>query len=158
MCNFRVLSGGFFLSVLCMLLLILPAVSQQGGQQQPAFKAVAETKLIMQGVTFPNFEGMERLLKEQPANVQSWAFVRGQALLVAETGNLLMLRPPRGNGKNVWFSDAAKMRETATELARAAAKKDYVKSRTLLVNLANRCNSCHTTFRVKKEIVPFAKK
>ena len=39
---------------------------------------------------------IERLLSQKPADVQSWTFARGQALLIAETGNLLMLRPPKG--------------------------------------------------------------
>ncbi|HZY85374.1 MAG TPA: hypothetical protein VFE78_11120, partial [Gemmataceae bacterium] len=61
----------------------------------PKLVSVAETKLIMEGMTMPNYRGIAHQLEKKPADVETWAFVRGQALLVAESGNLLMLRPPK---------------------------------------------------------------
>ena len=61
----------------------------------PKLEAVAETRLLMEGLAQANFRGLERLLAEKPGEVKTWTFARGQALLIAETGNLLMLRPPK---------------------------------------------------------------
>src|SRR5687768_9503071 len=75
-----------------------PATQPQA-KPAPRLEAVADTKLLMEGLNQSNLRGLEKLLKERPADVETWAFLRGQALLVAETGNLLMLRPPRNQGQ-----------------------------------------------------------
>jgi len=126
-----------------------------GKKVAPKMEAVAETKLLMDGLAHANFRGLERLLTEKPAEMQAWTFARGQALLLAETGNLLMLRPPRKQGQAVWFERAADLRKQATQLAGTLAQRDYAGSRAGLQRLAQACNRCHQTFRVEVEIVPF---
>src|SRR5262245_51093607 len=69
----------------------------------PKFEALAETRLLMEGLAHPNYRSLNKLLKQKPADVETWTFARGQALLVAETGNLLLLRPPRNNGRDTWM-------------------------------------------------------
>src|SRR6516162_3153574 len=121
---------------------------------QPKQEPVAETKLLMEGLALPNFRGLDRNLRQKPAEADAWGFLRGQALLVAETGNLLMLRPPKSGGQDAWNANAAQLRESATRLARAAAERDYERSRASLAELANTCNRCHQTFRVNVRIPP----
>src|SRR5205823_14994868 len=104
----------------------------------------------------PNFRGLEKLLKQAPADNEAWAFVRGQALLIAEGGNLLLLRPPHNAGETVWQDRAAELRSVATKLARAAAARDYTRSRIGLHEVAGVCNRCHSAFRVPVRFSPFA--
>src|SRR5262249_41475186 len=80
--------------------------TQTPAKVQPKLEPIAETRLLMDGITHPNFRGIERLLAEKPADVQVWTFARGQALLIAEAGNLLMLRPPKSQGQALWFDRA----------------------------------------------------
>jgi hypothetical protein len=122
----------------------------------PRLEPVAETKLLMEGLNLANFRGLERLLRQRPDSVEAWKFARGQALLIAETGNLLMLRPPRSQGQPLWFARAAELRGAARDLAQNAGARDYEASRAALVSVANACNHCHQSFRVKVEIAPFA--
>jgi hypothetical protein len=122
----------------------------------PRLVPMAETRLIMEGLAESNFRGVERLLQKKPADVETWSFLRGQALLIAETGNLLMIRPPRTAGESLWLQRAGDMRNIAGQLARAAGSSDYERSRTLLTELAQSCNRCHQSFRVTTRIVPFA--
>ncbi len=136
-------------------LLPAPRLVEPGTRVTPKLEPVAETRLLMEGLAHANFRGVERLLRAKPANVQTWTFIRGQALLIAETGNLLMLRPPRSQGQPAWFERAMEMRKTATDLGRAAAARNFALSRTTFVNLANACNRCHQTFRIPVEIEPF---
>src|SRR5262249_46509538 len=124
---------------LCVAILLLAqaGVSQtpQGGPKgapkgeapkvSPKLQPIAETKLLMEGLAHANFPGLERLLKTKPAEQQTWTFARGQALLIAETANLLMLRPPRTQGQPVWFERSMDLRATATQLAQTIAKRDY---------------------------------
>jgi hypothetical protein len=123
----------------------------------PKLEAVAETKLLMNGLAHANFRGLERLLTEKPAEAQAWSFARGQALLVAETANLLLLRPPRNQGQAAWFERAVDLRKQATQLAGTLSQRDYAASRAGLQRLAQSCNRCHQTFRIDVEIVPFVR-
>lgn len=83
----------------------------------PRLEPIAETRLIMEGVAHTNFRGLERLLTARPNEDKAWQFARGQALLLAETANLLMLRPPKNQGQAVWFEKSMALRDAAKDLA-----------------------------------------
>ena len=151
--------AGILLALISTLLIAAPATSQlrrRDTAKTPKPEAVADTRLLMEGLNQANYRGLERLLKDKPAEVEAWTFARGQALLIAETGNLLMLRPPRGKGQDAWMDHAAELREAATALARAASKRDLDRSRNAFRDLAGTCNRCHQDFRVTVRLAPFA--
>src|SRR6516162_10265085 len=142
-------------SVAALLTLAPSASTQPPGKVQPKLEPVAETHLLMEGLAHANFRGLEKLLTQKPADVQTWTFARGQALLIAETGNLLMLRPPKSQGQATWFERASDLRSSAQQLAKTIASQDYDKSKAGLVSLAATCNRCHQAFRVAAEITVF---
>ncbi len=123
---------------------------------RPRPEAVAETKLLMEGLLQPNVRSLENHLRQPPADVDTWTFMRGQSLLIAETGNLLMLRPPKSSGQDVWLEYAAELRDRATQLAQQVAARDTDRGRAALVGLSKTCNRCHQAFRVQVRITPFA--
>lgn len=144
----------------CVLLLtsaVVPGLGQNTGKGKivPRLEPIAETRLLMEGLAHANFRGLERNLNKKPIDDQSWVFARGQALLIAETANLLMLRPPKNSGENAWMERSMDMRNQALQLAQQLAKKDVDKSKAGMQSLANSCNRCHQNFRVPIEIVPF---
>jgi hypothetical protein len=121
----------------------------------PKFEALAETKLLMEGLALPNYRAVEKHLQGKgPQDVDTWMFARGQALLIAETGNLLLLRPPRNEGRDTWMRRAMDMRQSAGDLARRLGNRDLAPSRNALLDLTNKCNNCHQTFRVPTRIGP----
>ncbi len=120
----------------------------------PKFEVVAETKLLMEGLALPNYRGLETLLNSRPGDAETWTFVRGQALLIAETGNLLLLRPPRKEGRDTWYRRAMELRTAAAELARTAGGRDYARSHAAFADLTNVCNHCHRNFRVNVRVGP----
>jgi cytochrome c556 len=130
-------------------------------QPQPAKKpikleAVAETKLLMEGLADPNTRALGKLLTNRPKDAEAWAFARGQSLLLAEAGNLLLMRPPKTKaGESAWLEHSADLRDQATALARAAAAKDYLQARAALAGVGNSCNRCHQQFRVAVRVDPF---
>jgi hypothetical protein len=136
------------------------AVSQPeiplSSRAQPKTVPVAETKLLMDGLANANYRGLEKLLKGNLEDAEGWTFARGQALLIAETGNLLLLRPPKTNGQEAWNKSSVELREAATRLARAAAARDMAGSRAQLGEMATACNKCHQSFRVPVQLTPFA--
>jgi hypothetical protein len=140
------------------LVLVPPAGTQQPAKVQPKLEPIAETRLLMEGLAHANFRGLERLLAQKPADAQTWTFARGQALLIAETANLLMLRPPKSQGQAVWFDRAAELRSSAKELATTLASQEFEKSKTGLISMAGKCNRCHQSFRIPVDIAAFADK
>lgn len=122
----------------------------------PRLVPVAETKLIMQGINQANFQGLEKLLKTKDLDSEGWAFARGQALLIAESGNLLMMRPPRNSGQDAWLKAGMELRDRARDLARTVSTRDVNRSRAGLTQLANTCNKCHQTFSVKTRVSAFS--
>lgn len=123
----------------------------------PRLEPVAETKLLMEGLAGPNSRALGKLLATKPKEAEAWTFARGQALLLAETGNLLLLRPPKVAGTDdAWAANAMELRERAAALSRAAAAKDYLQARAALAAVANACNRCHQSSQVKLRVDPFA--
>lgn len=121
----------------------------------PAPEPIAETKVLMEGMAGPNMRGLNKHLRDKPKEAEAWNFVRGQSLLLAEMGNLLLMRPPKTNERETWLGHAGDLRDAADKLARAAAAKDYAKSRAALATLANVCNRCHQAFQVPGRVDPF---
>jgi hypothetical protein len=162
MYTMKLLRRGLLVTIAASLLWTADAASQVtiqiGSRITPKLEPVAETKLLMEGLAHTNFKGIEQILSKKPADDQSWTFARGQALLLAETANLLMIRPPKKEGQPAWFERSMDLRKVATTLAQATGNKDFTASRTALVNTANSCNRCHQSFRVPIEIEPFAEK
>jgi hypothetical protein len=144
-----------FWAVAAGLLLTPVAVPQAPRKAAPRLEPVAETRLLMEGISMPNFQGLQKLLKEKPADADAWTFGRGQALLIAENGNLLLLRPPRSQGQDAWMTHAMDLRTAGTRLARTMAGRDYEGSRAGLVEMTNVCNRCHHAFRVATQLAPF---
>lgn len=131
--------------------LLLPTIgTSQSRRASPSLEPVAETRLLMEGLAHPNFKAIDRHLKEEPADEEAWQFARGQSLIIAETANLLMLRPPKNKrAEETWMARATDLRDESSKLARAAAARDIGKSRAAFSAVAASCNRCHETFRVE---------
>lgn len=131
-----------------------PATSTTPSTFTPRFEAVAETRLLMEGMAHANYRSIHRLLRNKPDDVETWTFARGQALLMAETGNLLLLRPPRNSGRDTWMRLGMDMRDKATAVARAVAARNLGQSQTALTALTASCNRCHQTFKIAVKVAP----
>ncbi|HZZ80144.1 MAG TPA: cytochrome c [Gemmataceae bacterium] len=152
------MSRHLFVALLLLGTSVVPGLSQNTGGPRivPKLEPIAETRLLMEGLAHSNFRGLERNLKKNPIDDQSWVYARGQALLIAESANLLMLRPPKNQGEPIWFDRSMDLRTKALALAQVLSKKDLDSAKASMRDLANSCNRCHQSFRVPVDIVPFA--
>lgn len=151
------LGSGIGLAGVAVLTLAAPHSRSQPRPTQPPPRLVpvAETRLLMEGLTKPNFDGLARALQKEPADAETWAVVRGQSLLVAEAANLLLIRPPKTrDAQQVWVPRVLALREIGVKLAEAAAAKDHATAKAELTSLATACNRCHESFRVPVRIDP----
>ncbi len=75
----------------------------------------------------------------------SWESIQSGSLILAEDGNLLLLRGPQEQ-RAKWIEHATTVRRIGGELYRAAKEKKANKSQQLYRTLLDNCNSCHEQF------------
>jgi hypothetical protein len=143
------------------LVVVAPAVPQIGLLKariasKPRLEPIAEISVLMKGINLPNLRGLDRELRQRPTSADAWSNIRGQALLIAENGNLLMLRPPRKLDEETWLARARDLRTVAAQLSESAAARDHEHSVAGLKELANACNRCHQFAKVDVQITSFA--
>ena len=141
--KYLLLTAGFALSTAC------------GGPPPPPFKAVVDTKLLMQAVVDPNADLIWDAVKSidtkagsqeiRPKTDEEWTAVRNAAVTVAEAGNLLMLVPRAKNGDD-WMKKAQEMIDTGEAAIRAAEAKNADRLFTVGGDIYEACSNCHRQY------------
>jgi hypothetical protein len=94
------------------------------------------------------FQGTYRRLKPAMAaepDRQGWKTIRSESLILAEGGNLLLVRKPEKDvGK--WTEFSVAVRENGAQLYKAAKQKDFAGSRKAYEAMLTQCNACHKHF------------
>ena len=131
------------------------AVSACGGPAPPPFRAVADTKLLMQSVVDPSadlvWDAVKIIMTQEgdqdirPKTDAEWAAVRNAAVAVAESGNLLMMVPRAKNGGE-WMQLAQDMINTGEAAIKAAEAKNAEKLFTVGGDLYDSCSNCHRKY------------
>src|SRR2546425_10954628 len=88
----RLLHDGGIMRILALLLLASPAIAQM-----PPFQPVATISEIMVAITLPYSDALLYIERNAPKNDRDWELLQMQALMLAESGNLLMIK---GRAKN----------------------------------------------------------
>ncbi len=127
----------WFLLVSVLLLLASVAMTQQ-----PAVKPVASVKRLMQAMVIPSSNALFSAARQTPKDDKEWAAVQNSAVLLGESGNLLMIG---GRAKNteVWMK-TSRVLVDAGGLALEAAEAKNVDAITDLGNqIVDACETCH---------------
>ncbi|MCO6458871.1 MAG: hypothetical protein J5I93_26485 [Pirellulaceae bacterium] len=112
----------------------------------PSVKPVDESMHhFMEYFYEPAYKRLKLQLAEQPADRAGWNAVKGDALTLAEGGNLLLLRAP-AEEKAAWSRMSAEVRELAGKVYQAARAQNYTQARGDYQALISRCNACHQKF------------
>jgi len=93
----------------------------------------------------PSYVRLKERLAAEPADKAAWRAVKGDALVLAEGGNLLLSRVPAKDGKD-WIRHSIESRDAAEKMYAASKKKDYKGTRENFVLMLGKCNACHTQF------------
>lgn len=95
----------------------------------------------------PFFKDLRTSMKAEPADKKAWKPVKANSLILAENGNLLMMRGPKdGVEKQEWNALAADLREHGRLLYKQAKKRDYALARKHYEAFITKCNACHEKF------------
>src|SRR4051812_4650391 len=106
-CCGRLLSGGR-MRILALLLLVSPAIAQS-----PPFRPVATISEIMVAITLPYSDALLYIQRNPPQNDRDWEMLQMQALMLAESGNLLMMKD-RAKNQGQWMKDARLLVDAGT--------------------------------------------
>src|SRR5689334_15022131 len=76
--------------------------------QAPAYQPVASVAQIMLAMSYPASDALFYVQRNAPKNDAQWEALQRQALIVAESGNLLMM-PGRARDQAKWIEDSKLM-------------------------------------------------
>lgn len=100
---------------------------------------------FMEYVFEPGYLRLKANMAAAPADNKVWKGIKGDALSLAEAGNLLLLRGPQEKRAD-WTKTSLAVRTAGGELYQAARKKDYPAAQAAYTTMLKNCNQCHQQF------------
>jgi hypothetical protein len=116
--------------------------AQSAAQGLPVEKDMHE---FMEYVFQPTYKRLKLAMAAAPAENAAWKGIKADALILAEGGNLLLLRAPEKDAA-AWNELSAAVREAGGKLYQAAKQKDYPAARPHYEAMLKKCNACHDQF------------
>ncbi len=126
-----------------------------GGPQPPPFKPVADVKQLMKAIVEPSadvvWDSVETIFtkdgmdERQPRTEAEWTNVRNHAMMLSESGNLLMMSPRAKDGDQ-WMKRAQELVEAAATALHAAEAKDVDQLYKVGGEIDEVCERCHKKY------------
>ena len=113
-----------------------------------AIRPVATVEEIMKTMTIPFSNAVFEAGGDAPKDDKSWEAVRGQAVALAEAGNLLMLGT-RAKDSAAWMKFSRAQVDAAEAAAKAAAAKNADQLSAASDALYETCSGCHKVYMAK---------
>jgi cytochrome c556 len=121
-------------------------VSHSVAAQEPSFQRVGSMSELMVDVIYPTSDAIFYITTRTPTDQVGWNALRAQALMLAESANLLML-PGRARDQDRWMQDAKLLLDAGTAAFRAVKAKDVDALEALNDQLYQSCVTCHQHYR-----------
>jgi hypothetical protein len=138
-----------------LLVALLAAGGCSSAPQPLPFKAVVDTKLLMQATIDPTADEIwdavrtvvtkDRTEEIRPQTNEEWIAVRNHAVTLAESGNLLMM-VPRAKDGGEWMARSQELIETSERAIRAAEAKNAEQLFTAGGDIYEACSNCHRKY------------
>ena len=127
-------------------LLSMAAMAQAPAQPPAAFQPVGTMKQLMIDIIYPTSDAIFYVDRDPPKTAKQWNDLREQALMLAESGNLLMMEGRARDQKN-WILDSKMLIDIGATAYKAAQNKDVDGIRALNDALNAACVTCHQQYR-----------
>lgn len=124
----------------------LAAAFVQTASSRPPTRNVGTMSDLMVKIIYPASDALFYIESRTPKTDSEWTALEGQALMVAESANLLMM-PGRARDQKQWMADAKLMLDVGAEAVAAAKKKDVEAIAALSDRLMESCTTCHKNYR-----------
>lgn len=93
----------------------------------------------------PTYKRLKQTMNTAQLDSTAWKAMKADSLILAEAGNLLILRTPKENAAT-WNRLSAEVRKSGGELYQAARKKDIESAKRHYESMLKCCNGCHQAF------------
>jgi len=115
--------------------------------QAPTFyQPVGTMSQLMVDIIYPASDAIFYAARTPPKNDRDWNILRGTALTLAESGNLLMM-DNRARDRADWIKDSKMLVDVGAAAFRAAQAKDLDAILALNDDLNTACVTCHQQYR-----------
>jgi len=114
--------------------------------QEPSFQPVGSMGELMIRIIYPTSDALFYIERDPPKTDAQWNAIRNQALMLAESGNLMLL-PNRLRDQGDWVKETKVMIDLATQAYRAAQAKDMDAILAVNDKLVGSCVVCHQQYR-----------
>src|SRR6266540_2071243 len=121
------------------LLLLAGAATAQAPQPAQPVGTMSE---LMTSMVYPAVNELLLLGQRTPGNDKEWMAVQRSAVLLAESGNVLMM-PGRSRDQGEWLKNARLLVDAGAAAYRAARAKDAVALSALDASINASCIGCH---------------
>jgi hypothetical protein len=128
------------------LALLAQAPAAQSLAAPAAFQNVGNMSQLMIDIIYPTSDAIFYVDRDPPKTQRQWDVLRGQALTLAESGNLLMMEGRARDQKN-WITDSKMLIDIGATAFKAAQAKDLDSIRALNDALNAACVTCHQQYR-----------
>lgn len=125
---------------------VAAAMLQAAPAPRPPTRNVGTMSDLMVKIIYPASDALFYIESRTPKTDSEWTVLEGQALMVAESANLLMM-PGRARDQKQWMADAKLMLDAAAEGYAAAKKRDVQGIVMINERLIESCTSCHKNYR-----------
>jgi cytochrome c553 len=116
---------------------------------EPPFQPVATISEIMVAITLPYSDALLYIERNPPREDKDWETLQMQALMLSESGNLLMI-DGRAKNQGQWMKDARLLVEAGAAAAKATRAKNIQAVLSLNDQIVTACITCHTQFRPRR--------
>lgn len=130
-----------------------PAVEEKSSSGD-AGPVVVEDSMheFMEYVFQPTYRRLKVSMATGPENNQGWKAIKSDALILAESCNLLFARLPEADQAD-WNEHSAASRDAGAELYQAAREKKFASADAAWRKMLDKCNACHKQFENGKHIL-----
>jgi hypothetical protein len=114
--------------------------------QAPSFQPVGNVSELMISLIYPSSDALFYIERTAPKTDVEWNAIRNQALMLAESGNLLMMAG-RAKDQQDWIKDSKMLVDVGRAAYQAAQAKNMDAILALNDQLYASCVTCHAQYR-----------
>jgi len=111
-----------------------------------SFQPVGNMSQLMVDIVYPTSDAIFYVERSAPKNDHDWGVLRMNALMLAESGNLLMM-DRRARDQAGWIKDSKLLIDVGAAAYKAAQAKDLAGVLALNDQLNTACVTCHQEYR-----------
>jgi cytochrome c556 len=112
----------------------------------PPLQSVGTMSELMLDIIYPTSDQIFYVSRDEQKTEKDWIALRRNALILAETANLLMA-DNRARDKDKWMKDAKLLLDVGNKAYKAAKAKDLAALEGLNAELYESCQACHVDYR-----------